>query len=52
MFVIIFDSGKCGIALILLGSGMVPSLLTTWPKNVISLQQNNICLGSILGLFP
>ncbi len=35
MLLTILSSGKCITTLILLGSSLVPSLLATWPKNVI-----------------
>ncbi len=42
MLVTIFSYGKRRTASIFLGSNLVPLLLTTWPKKVIFLQQNNI----------
>lgn len=42
MLVNIFNYRKRRTTSIFLGSSLVPLLLTTWPKKVIFLQQNNI----------
>jgi hypothetical protein len=52
MLVIVFGFRKRRFESILLGFGLVPSLLTTWSIKVIFLQQNNIYSSLILGSFP